>query len=208
MHLVDAADPWFRRHLVAAGAVAVALFTVATVLPYHGGEERDAAIFLFALPIALIAIAFGLVGGVAAAVISAGMLWGHLAGSPAAALTTEGWAVRIVPLGLLGLLVGMAADALEEAARVRTELAVACARRRDAAEVNDAIIQRLAVAKWQAEAAGADAVADAVAEVIEVTEDLVSSLLAGTEMADRLRSRTAPPAEWTPAPDPSHSLHR
>ncbi len=208
MHLVDAADPWFRRHLAAAGAVAVALFAVATVLPYHGGEERDAAVFLFALPIALIAVAFGRVGGVAAAVISAVMLWGHLAGSPAAALSTEGWVVRIVPLGLLGLLVGMAADAMEEAARVRTELAVACARRRDAAEVNDAIIQRLAVAKWQAEAAGAHAVADTVGEVIEVTEDLVASLLAGTGMADRLRSRTATPAGRSTAPEPSHSLRR
>ena len=191
MRLVDASDPWFRRHPALAGVVAVALFALVTVLPYHGSEQRDAAVFCYALPIALIAMAFGRFGGVAAAVISTGMLWGHLAGSPAAELSLEGWAVRIVPLGLLGLLVGMAADAMEEASHTRSELAVACARRRDAAEVNDAIIQRLAVAKWQAEAAGAEAVADTVGEVIGATEELVASLLAGSEMSDRLRSRTS-----------------
>ncbi len=207
MRLVDPADPWFRRHPGAAGVVAVALFALVTVLPYRGGEERDAAIFLYALPIALIAMAFGRLGGVAAAVISTVMLWGHLAGTPAA-LSSEGWAVRLVPLWLLGLLVGMAADAMEEASRTRTELAVASARRRDAAEVNDAIIQRLAVAKWQAEAAGADAVAVTVGEVIGVTEELVSSLLAGTDMADRLRSRTTAPPGTPVGHGHRRTLHR
>lgn len=95
-----------------------------------------------------------------------------------------------MPLVLLGVLVGAAADAVEDATAARLALAVAATRRRDAAEVNDAILQRLTVAKWRLEAGSGEDAAALLDEAMGQAQHLVSSLLEDVELEDRLQVRT------------------
>jgi len=152
--------PWFRRRPWLAAAVTLASFVAVTAARVVTDDPQDAAGLFYALPVALAAMAFGRAVGTAASVGAAGMLWAWALGHPGASLDAVAVGTRVVPLLLLGALVGSAADAVEAASRARTALAVAAVRRRDAAEVHDAILQRLAVAKWRLEAgAGDEAVA-------------------------------------------------
>lgn len=181
--------PWFRRHPQWAALVTAALFVAVTVVRMHSTDEADATALLYALPVALAAMAFGRAVGTTAAFCAAGLLWAWVAGHPDVSLTAVGWASRIVPLVLLGGLVGAAADAGEEAAEARTALAVAEVRRRDAAEVNDQILQRLTVAKWRLEGGSADEAEKLLDDAMVQAQQLVSTLLEDVELEDRLRVR-------------------
>ena len=140
--------------------------------------------------IALAAMAFGRVVGTTAALSAAGLLVAWSASHPEMSLSALGWASRVVPLVLLGVLVGAAADAVEDASAARLALAVAATRRRDAAEVNDEILQRLTVAKWRLEAGAGDDAAALLDEAMTQAQHLVSSLLEDVELEERLRVRT------------------
>lgn len=192
MDRLVAGGPWFRRHPQYAAMVTTALFAAVTFARLLSADEADATGLLYALPVALAAMAYGRVVGTTAALCASGLLWAWVAGHPDVSLTTLGWASRIVPLVLLGVLVGAAADAVEEATAAQTALAVAEARRRDAAEVNDEILQRLAVAKWRLEGGAPDDAADLLDEAMVQAQHLVSSLLEDVDLDDRLRVR--PPA--------------
>lgn len=189
MDRLVAGGPWFRRHPQYAALVIAALFALVTALRLLTTNEADATGLLYALPVALAAMAYGRIVGTTAALCAAGLLWAWVAGHPEASLTPLGWASRIAPLILLGVLVGMAADAVEDAAATRVALAVAEVRRRDAAEVNDEILQRLTVAKWRLETGSGDAATELLDEVMGQAQQLVSSLLQGDDLDDRLRVR-------------------
>lgn len=187
--LVSAPDgPWFRQHPRLAAAVTLVAFLATTLLRVLLDDGGDAAGLLYALPVALAAMAFGREVGTAASVAAGGLLWmwalGHADAPGAVSLGS-----RVGAIVLLGPLVGAAADAAEAASRARTELAVADARRRDAAEVHDEILQRLAVAKWRLEAGDDGQAADLLEEAIMQAQGLVSTLLAGDGLEDRLRVR-------------------
>lgn len=190
MDRLVAGGPWFRRHPQHAAVVTAVLFAAVTTLRLLTTNESDATGLLYALPVALAAMAFGRVVGTTAALCAAGLLWGWVAGHPEVSLSALGWTSRIVPLVLLGVLVGSAADAVEEATATRLALAVAEARRRDAAEVNDQILQRLTVAKWRAEAGAGEDAAELLDEAMVQAQQLVSSLLEDVELTDRLRVQT------------------
>ena len=80
---------------------------------------------------------------------------------------------------LLGVLLGSAADRLRAAAEVEKALVGARLRVREAAEINDSIIQGLSVAKWWLEAGDRDRGLALLTETIETTEALVGDLLRG-----------------------------
>lgn len=180
--------PWFRRHPRLAAAVTLAAFVATTSLRVVLDDAGDAAGLLYALPVTLAAMAFGREIGAAASLGAGGLLWmwalGHADAPGAVSLGS-----RVGAIVLLGPLVGAAADAAESASRARTELAVAEARRRDAAEVHDEILQRLAVAKWRLEAGDERQAADLLDEAMAQAQGLVSTLLSGDELEDRLRVR-------------------
>lgn len=190
MDRLVAGGPWFRRHPHYAAMVTAALFATVTALRMVGPNEADATGLLYALPIALAAMAFGRVVGTTAALSAAGLLVAWSASHPEMSLSPLGWASRVVPLVLLGVLVGAAADAVEDASADRLALAVAATRRRDAAEVNDEILQRLTVAKWRLEAGAGDDAAALLDEAMTQAQHLVSSLLEDVELEERLRVRT------------------
>lgn len=181
--------PWFRRHPQYAALVTAALFVAVTALRLLTTNEADVIGLLYALPVALAAMAFGRVVGTTAALCAAGLLWAWIAGHPDLSLTFLGWAGRGVPLVLLGGLVGAAADAVEDATTARMALAVGEVRRRDAAEVQDQILQHLTVAKWRLESGSGDDAAALLDEAMAQAQQLVSSLLQGVELEDRLQVR-------------------
>lgn len=184
-----AGGPWFRQHPRVAAAVTIATFTAVTVVRVVVDDAEDGTGLLYALPVALAAMAFGLAIGAAASLSAAGLLWAWAVGHPESALGPVGWGTRVLPILVLGVLVGTAADAAEAAALARTDLAVAAAHRRDAAEVNDAILQRLAVAKWRLEAGADEEAVALIEEAIGEGQALVAALLAADPPVDRLRVR-------------------
>lgn len=195
---VTDAGPWYRRHPAGAGVVAVVLFVAVTGLQIFGSGPQDATVMLYALPVALVAMAWGRFGGIVAAAASLVLLCAWVAGSGDVALTPLGWAARIVPLALLGYLVGSAADAETRSASHRMSLAVADRQRRSAAEVNDSILQRLSVAKWQLEAGVTGPALELLESAIEDGQRLVAELLADAELEDRLRVHAVPAASSPP----------
>jgi K+-sensing histidine kinase KdpD len=181
------AAPWFRRRPELALAVAAALYTGVFVLRLVVDGAVEAVSLLFVLPIALVAVSFGRRAGIVAGFVGVGLLlaWLTVEGE---SLSAVAWVARITPMVLLGVLLGGASDRLQEAAAADHRLALAELRQREAAEINDAIVQRLAAAKWALES-GDVARADALLiESIETAEALVRELLAAAPDAMKVRA--------------------
>lgn len=66
-------------------------------------------------------------------------------------LTPTGWASRVLPLLLLGLLLGHATDRERRAQEGHRKLEAAALLHREAIEINDSLIQGMAAAKWSFE---------------------------------------------------------
>lgn len=98
-----------------------------------------------------------------------------------------GWLSRAVPMLLLGALVGGAAEQQRRAAAAERDLLLAELRARRVAELNDSIIQRLAVAKWAAESGMYERSLDVLTETVESTQSLVSELLDGRSVVPTTR---------------------
>lgn len=182
--------PWFHRHPRLAIVAAAGLMLVISVLRFATGDERDAISLLMVFPIALAALAFGLRAGAFAAVASVVVLVAWVVVDDIS-LSPLGWVSRVVPLLLLGILIGHASDAQRRATEVRTRLGWIEARQREAAEINDTIVQSLTVAKWNVEAGNGEAGISALEDVIEASQALVVDLLSGLDLteSDRRRSR-------------------
>ena len=185
--------PWFDRRPRRAIAVAAALFVVIFVLRTSVGDERDAIAMLYVLPISLIAIGFGRRAGVLAGGIAVGLLatWTLLSD---VSLTPLGWLSRVIPLVLIGLLIGSASD--------RTRAADAAERRADAvamlqldgAEINDSIVQSLAAAKWAIESGDIERARSILDDTIATGQQLVTRVLGSDSVAREQLRRLRPVA--------------
>lgn len=144
-------DPWFRRHSPLALAVAGILFAGVLGLRMLFGSPVDAYSMLYALPIALIATTFGLRAGTVAGLLAVGLtvLW---AMTQSVHLAPTGWASRVLPLLLLGVLLGHATDRERRAHEEHRRLEAAALLHREAIEINDSLVQGMAAAKWSFEA--------------------------------------------------------
>jgi hypothetical protein len=171
--------------------VAVATLLYAGVFALRMVEDAVEApiTLLFCLPIALLAVAFGLRVGLGAGVLGVSLLavWVMV---DSVSLSALGWATRVVPLVLLGGLLGDAADRLRRSEAARFRLEAAAQRHRDAAEINDSIVQRVAAAKWALEAGRPERALEIVTETVEIAQQLVSDLLRdGDHGTARTRTR-------------------
>ena len=173
--------PWFRAHPGWTVVVAGGLFLAVFVLRVLDSEELDAVNLLYALPVALVALAFGRSAGFAAGVLAVALVaaWSLLSDIDLSAL---GWASRAIPLLLLGVLLGDAADRLEVVDERRRALENAAQRHRDATEVNDTLVQGMAAAKWSLEAGRTEAGVAMLSETLELGHKLVSELLREADM--------------------------
>ena len=168
--------PWFRRWPRVTLAVAAGLFGAIFLARMAGGGAVQATALLFCLPIALLAVAFGLRAGLAAGVVGLALLaiW---AVTDDVGLSVVGWAARVTPMLLLGGLLGQASDRLRDAERENVRLADVARRHRDAVELNDSVVQRLAAAKWALEAGRTEQALDVIVETLDYAQALVSDLL-------------------------------
>lgn len=175
------ATPWFRERPQWTIAVAVALFAGVFALRLSVGSPDDAINMLYALPVALVALAFGRNAGVLAG-LSAVVLVGAWALLEDIELSAIGWASRILPLLLLGGLLGDASDRLAAADARQRALEASAQRHRDATEVNDTLVQGMAAAKWAFEAGRTESGLRTLTETIEVGHKLVSKLMREADM--------------------------
>ena len=173
--------PWFRERPQWTIGVAIALFAGVLALRLSMGSPDDAINMLYALPVALLALAFGRNAGVLAG-LTAVALVGAWALLEDVELSAIGWASRIVPLLLLGGLLGDASDRLAAADARQRALEASAQRHRDATEVNDTLVQGMAAAKWAFEAGRTESGLRTLTETIEVGHQLVSKLMREADM--------------------------
>lgn len=165
-------------------ALAASLFAAVFVVRMVAGDSPDAYAMLFAFPVALIATSFGIRAGctaslVAVALIVAWTVVDHVT------LTPLGWASRVLPLLLLGALLGEATDRIRVVEQERRHLAAAALLHREAIEINDSLIQGMAAAKWSLEGGSVEVGLRALDDTMTRAHHLVSDLIRRAEMGDR-----------------------
>lgn len=169
-------EPWFRARPEFTIAVSSILFAAVLALRLLFGDSRDAYSMLYVLPVSLLATAFGRRIGTAAGVFAVGLvvLWVVV---DDVALSPMGWLSRVVPLLLLGALVGDASDRLQRAEAERSRLEAGSRLHQEAIEINDSLIQGMAAAKWLLEAGRTESALATLDETIALGHKLVSALI-------------------------------
>lgn len=173
--------PWFRRRPAWAICVAAAMFAGVLALRLSVGRPSDAVNMLYSLPIALIALTFGRRAGIAAGVLAALLVWVWVAVRDVD-LSLLGWTSRLMPLLLLGGLLGDASDRLVAAETRQRAMESAAQRHRDATEVNDTLVQGMAAAKWALEAGRYESGIATLSETLALGHELVSKLMKDADM--------------------------
>ncbi|TCC30795.1 DUF4118 domain-containing protein [Kribbella speibonae] len=175
-------EPWFRRHPTVVLVVAGVLFGSVWLLRLLDGDAADASTLLFTLPVALIAVAFGLRAGLAAGAFAVLMVvaWGVATDTD---LSPVGWISRCLPQLLLGVLLGDASERLRSADEERRRLESGALLYREAIEINDSLVQGMAAARWAMEAGRTEDGLKILEETIGQAQDLVSDLIRQAGMA-------------------------
>lgn len=186
------AGPWFRRRPRLTIGLAGAMFVGVLVLRLSAGTAVDAYSMLYALPIALLATALGVRAGAVAGVVAVGLtvLW---AVTQDVSLSPTGWASRIVPMLLLGVLLGDASDRVQRSEEERLQLEAAALLHRQAIEINDSLVQGMAAAKWALEAGNATDAAALLDQTIAQAHALVSELIRQAGMGGHTESLSGVP---------------
>lgn len=168
--------PWFWLRPALAVTVSVALFAGIIVLRWTMGGAEDAISMLYVLPVALLALTFSRRVGIAAGVLAVALLvlWVVTSGE---SLSAWGWLSRVVPMLLLGGLVGDAADRIRDAAEAERRNVEVRLLQREAAEINDRVLQQMAAAKWMLEAGRTDDGVDILASTMDTAQELVGRML-------------------------------
>jgi hypothetical protein len=183
--------PWFLRSPRVTLIVAALLFGAVLTLRLLTGDAADAYSMLYTLPVALIAMAFGRWAGAAAGVVSVGLIAVWVVARDID-LTATGWLSRIVPIVLLGVVLGDATDRVRDAEARRQRLEAAALLHREAIEINDSLVQGMAAAKWSLEAGQTDVGIRTLETTINQAQDLVSGLIRRADMGSR--TEHLPPA--------------
>ena len=178
------ADAWFRRRPPLTWATAGVLFVGIFALRMSGGTVEDAYSMLYVFPVALVAVAFGRRAGAAAGVLAVALIvvW---AVTQDVGLDPLGWASRVLPILLLGLLLGDATDRLRRIESDRRRLESAALLHREAIEINDSLVQGMVAAKWSLEAGNVDTGLSTLNATIAQAHDLVSGLIRQAGMGGR-----------------------
>lgn len=187
--------PTGRREAIVL-AVAGLLFAAVFSLRFFTGNVADAYSMFYTFPVALVATYFGLRAGASAGLLAVGLvvLWGV---AQDVDLDPLGWSSRIVPLLLLGVLLGEATDRMRRTEEERRTLEAAALLHREAIEINDSLVQGMAAAKWALEAGSLDVGLRTLDDTIARAHDLVSGLIRRADMGgrtERLEATTTAPS--------------
>jgi glucose-6-phosphate-specific signal transduction histidine kinase len=179
-----ASFPWYRAHSRAAVLMAAALFAGVTMARFFTDGSGEAVDILYSLPVALLAMSFGLKGGIIGAAIGVSLFaiveLTHSNGD----IDATGWIARATGLLLLGTLLGRATDQIE--AHQQRTLAVQEQRRHfqdtarrqaEALEISDSILQHLAAAKWMIEQGRDEDAIDILTSTMATGEHMVADML-------------------------------
>lgn len=180
-------DPWFRQRPALAVGVAVLLYAAVLTLRLTVGGAEGAYSMLYVLPVALLATAFGLRAGAVAGAVAVTLIaiWAVVDDVSLAPLA---WTSRVVPLLLLGVLLGYASDRAQRAEMERRRVEAAAQLHRQAIEINDSLVQGMAAAKWSLEAGRVDAGVRTLDDTLTRAQDLVSGLIRQADMGKRTES--------------------
>lgn len=180
----QASEPWFSLRPRLALSVIGMLFIAVLTLRLFAGDPVDAYSMLYVLPVALAATAFGVRGGVFAGLFALALILVWILVRDVT-LSPTGWATRMVPILLLGVLLGRAIDRQRQAETDRRELEAAALLHAEAIEINDSLVQRMSAAKWALEAGQTDAGLAILTTAVSEAHRLVSGLLRRADMGRR-----------------------
>jgi len=176
--------PWYQAQPRSAALMAGVLFVLVTMGHFAIDGAGEAVDILYCLPVALLAVTFGLWGGLTGAVI--GFLLFALSESVDGTgdIDATGWLARAAGLLLLGLLLGHTTDRIEisqrnaEAAReVRSRIQETAQRQAAALEISDSILQHVAAAKWMVEQGRNEQAIDLLSTTLEKGQRMVGDVL-------------------------------
>jgi glucose-6-phosphate-specific signal transduction histidine kinase len=102
--------PWYRLEPGSAVVVAVCLFVGVTVAQWFSDGSGQAIAVLYILPISLMAVTFGVRGGLTAASMGFALFALFEIVHSSGDIDVDGWAVRAAAMFLLGGLLGSATD--------------------------------------------------------------------------------------------------
>lgn len=202
LHRSAPRNPWFRQHPSVALVVAAGLYGVVLFLTLFAGAPGDDYFLLYVFPVALIAIAFGLRAGAVAGLSAVAFVVVWVVARDIS-FSTAGWAARVAPLLVLGLLLGRAADRLRWAEAERVRLEAAALLHREAIEINDSLVQGMAAARWSFEAGQVDPGLKILDETLGQAQELVSDLIRRAGMNGRAEP-VGSATERPPAPEVRH----
>lgn len=183
-------QPWFHRRPGLALIGMAVLFVAITALRIALGDDATVGVTLFyVVPISLAALAWGRLAGVIAAGVALTLLvlWVLVDDVD---LNLLGWAARVVPILLAGLLLGDASDRLRKAERAHLQQMERELLHRQAVEVNDSLLQGMAAAKWAVEAGNHDLGLKTLDDTIRAGQALVSELIRESGMGPVQRDQT------------------
>jgi hypothetical protein len=194
-----------RLTAVTAAALLAAIFALRVAVP----DLSDVALLLFTLPIALVAVAFGLRGGLACAAVAEVLVIVAFRLVDHQPTSVGGWIGRLLPLLLLGFVLGDAMDRLRAAEADRSRLVHNARRHEDAVQLNDTIVQSLSAAKWALEAGDLDGGLEIVTQTLHQSNRLVSDLIRGADLRPLWMgtSTSTVASDPVPAPEPHPSTH-
>ncbi len=155
--------------------------TVAHVVVNGTGEAVD---ILYSLPVALLAMSFGLRGGLVGATTGFTLFAIVELVDGVGDIDATGWIARASGLFVLGALLGRSTDQIESAQlhalaaqEERQVLAERARRQSEGLEISDSILQHLAVAKWMVEAGKNDEAIEILTSTMATGERMVAELL-------------------------------
>jgi hypothetical protein len=198
-------EPWFVRRPKVTVGVAITMYVVIIATRITLGSPADDIYLLFTLPIALIAVAFGMRAGVFAGLAGVALIipWVQISDIELSAI---GWASRLSPMLLLGYLLGDAIDRLRRTENERRRLEASARRQRDAIEINDTIVQGLSASKWALESGDLDQGLTIVSDTLTLGHRLVSELIRDADMQHSWSGPQEKPTRT--APNPHARRHR
>src|SRR5664280_2547332 len=176
--------PWYRSHSRMALLVACGLFAGVTVSRLFTDASGEAVDILYSLPIALLAMSFGLRGGLIGAGIGFALFASVEVADGVGDIDATGWIARAAGLLLLGVLLGQATDQIESGQQraladqeQRRSLEERTRRQAEALEISDSILQHLAVAKWMVEAGKEREAIEVLTSTMATGERMVADML-------------------------------
>ena len=178
------AGPWYRSSARGALLIASGLFAVISVAHIIASGTGEAVDILYSLPVALLAMSFGLRGGLIGAAIGFSLFAVVELIHGVGDIDATGWLSRAAGLLLLGALLGRATDQIETgriravaAAEERQRLEERARRQAEGLEISDSLLQHLAVAKWMIEAGDNEGAIEVLTSTMVTGERMVAELL-------------------------------